>query len=247
MLRRALLGLALVFTLAGCGGGGGGGNEGTAELWVTRDRGSEVVLTATVPAGLTVIQALEREAEIETRYGGRFVHAIDGIEGRLGAQRDWFYFVNGIQPDRGGAEVRLRAGDVAWWDLRSWRGERLDEPLVVVGALPEPFLHGWDGRRRPVELRAPPELEAEAEMLRETLGGDGGSGRPNVFVLAVRPAAGGATLDAKRGAANDGPVEFTLAGSLEAVRAATAALARDPRIVRFRYEARFDEQGKVVR
>src|SRR5205823_3931650 len=50
-LPAALAGVAL---LAGCGGAGGGGK---ATVWVTRDEGRHVVLTGTVPAGLTAMQA----------------------------------------------------------------------------------------------------------------------------------------------------------------------------------------------
>jgi hypothetical protein len=243
MLRRLLVTLALAAAVAGCGGGGGGDGEGTAELWVTRDRGAEVVLTATVPSGLTVLQALDREADVETRFGGRFVQAINGIEGSLAQQRDWFYFLNGIEPDLGAAEVRLRPGDVAWWDFRSWQGS-MEQP-VVVGAFPEPLVNGFDGRRR-LELRSPPELQEAADALAASIGATSGEGEPNVFVLEVDPAADGATLTAARGPANDSPVTLTLGGSAAAVRAAALALAADPTIVRFRYDVRFDEQGDVV-
>ena len=40
--------------------------------------------------------------------------------------------------------MRLRAGDVEWWDFRSWKGGAMIVP-VVVGAFPEPFLHGFNG------------------------------------------------------------------------------------------------------
>jgi hypothetical protein len=244
MGRRLLLLVTLVLLLAGCGGGGS--VEGEAELWVTRDRGSEVLLTATVPAGLTVLEALEREADIQTRYGGRFVQAIEGVQGSIGAQRDWFYFVNGIEPDVGAAEVTLRPGDVAWWDFRSWEGAA-EESLAVVGAFPEPFLHGWAGTRRPAEVRAPAALTEEARALEAVLGaGDVADGEPNVLALEIDGSAEGATLTARRGSANDSPVMFTLTGSPDAVRAAAGALARDPAIVRFRYEARFDAEGRVV-
>jgi hypothetical protein len=241
--------LALVLVLASCGGEGGasssaGGPGETASLWVTRDRGAEVLVDERVPAGLDAIDALARHAELETRYGGRFVQAVEGLEGSLERRRDWFYFLNGIEADRGGAEIELRPGDVLWWDFRSWDAE-MAQP-IVVGAFPEPFLHGWNGKRRPAEVRAPPELEAEADALLEVLGGSAGDGDPNVFELVVEPGAPGATLTATRGAANDSPVTFRLAGSLAAVRAAASALARDPTIVRMRYEARFDEAGKVV-
>ena len=129
--------ILLALTLAGCGGTTQG--QGTATLWVTRDRGSDVLLVSKVPAGLTAMQALDRVADIETTYSGRYVQSINGIDGSLSSQRDWFYFVNGIEADRSAAEVRLHAGDIEWWDYRSW-ARRMRQP-VVVGAFPEPFLH----------------------------------------------------------------------------------------------------------
>jgi hypothetical protein len=67
-----------------------------------------------------------------------------------------------------------------------------------------------------------------------------------VFELEVRAGESGAVLTATRGPANDAAVTFTLAGSVEAVRAAALALAGDPSIVRRRYAARFDERGRAV-
>jgi hypothetical protein len=148
-MRRLLALLYLVAALAGCGGSDDGGE---ATLWVTRDRGAEVLATASVPAGVTAMRALRSEADVETSYGGRFVRSIEGVAGDAGAKRDWFFFVNGVEADRGAAEYRLRPGDVLWWDYRSWAGEDMREP-VVVGAFPEPFLHGYDGRVRPVAVR----------------------------------------------------------------------------------------------
>ena len=81
-MRRAAALLALALFLAACGGGSEAG-KGTAHLWVTRDRGAIVILTADVPAGLTPLQALEREAEVKTRYGGHFVQAVNGIAGSV--------------------------------------------------------------------------------------------------------------------------------------------------------------------
>jgi hypothetical protein len=67
-----------------------------------------------------------------------------------------------------------------------------------------------------------------------------------VFVLEVDESDEGATLTASRGASSGSPVTFTLAGSPNGVRAAARALAKDPAIVRYRFEARFDEEGRVV-
>jgi hypothetical protein len=135
-VRRIVPLVALAAVLAGCGSGGGG----RATLWVTTDLGRHVLLVKRVPAGLTAAQALEREAKVTTRYGGRFVESIDGISGSLSRRHDWFWFVNGIEGDRSAAAYR------------DWgrTGERVP---VVVGAFPEPFLHGYDGKvRRTVVL-----------------------------------------------------------------------------------------------
>jgi hypothetical protein len=136
--------------LAGCGALGAPGSSGRATVWVTRDRGERLLHVAKVPAGLSALQGLERVAKVSTRYGGRYVRSVDGVGER--GRRSWFYYVNGYLADRGAADYRLRAGDVEWWDFRSWRDPAQDP--VVVGSFPEPFLHGYDGRRRPAVVAA---------------------------------------------------------------------------------------------
>lgn len=131
--------LLLALALAGCGGAERG--HGTATLWVTRDRGAHVVFAGPVPAGLNGIQAVERKLKVTTRYGGRYLQSIDGVSGSLGAQRDWFFFVDGVEGDRSAAEVRLHAGDVLWWDYRRWTPATEHIP-VVAGAYPHPFVDG---------------------------------------------------------------------------------------------------------
>ena len=203
----------LAVALTGCGEQG---THGSATLWITRDRGAHVLLARSVPAGETAMQALTRAAKLQTRYGGRFVQAIDGIDGSLSAQRDWFYFVNGIAPSRGATEVKLRPGDVEWWDFRSW-GDGKDVP-VVVGAFPEPFLHS--GRAAVVVGSG-----AVAEQLAKVIHGRVVRTAPkDANVLRIVPGTGfTARLDGGR-------VVFTL-GVADAKRlAANAALAR------YRYE-----------
>jgi hypothetical protein len=156
--------VALIPTLAGCAGA----THGTATVWVTEDRGAHVVLVRHVPAGLTAMQGLERVAHVQTTYAGRFVQAIDGVSGSLARQRDWFYFVNGYEADRGAAEYRLHDGDVEWWDYRSWKHE-MSVP-VVVGAFPEPFLHGYGGKRRPAYVVYDQTTHAKARGLAKELG-----------------------------------------------------------------------------
>jgi hypothetical protein len=222
--------IALVL-LTGCGGERAG--SGSASLWVTRDRGASVLLIKTVPAGLTAMQALDRELDVDTRYGGRFVQAIEGVEGDVSKRRDWFWFLNGIEADRSAADYRLRPGDVEWWDFRSWQ-ERMREP-VVVGAFPEPFLHGYGGPPRPVAVRYEPGLAKGARAIGRLLNAvsvgpisDPAPKDANVFYTVRGTQRFSASLREEDGSAGS-PVEFVFAGD-------AVGLARDPKQFRFRYE-----------
>ena len=156
--------LCLALCLAGCASSRPASTEGAA-VWVTTDRGERVLLTTRVRSGLTAMQALASVAKVKTRYGGRYVQAINGIEGSLSRQRDWFYFVNGYESDRSAADYRLQPGDVEWWDFRSWKGAAASVP-VVIGSYPEPFVHGFAGKTRPVVVQyETPTLEAAARVL----------------------------------------------------------------------------------
>jgi hypothetical protein len=222
VIRRGLAALLLALcSLAGCGEEASG--EGTARLWITRDRGSDVVLTTTVPAGISAMEALRRKADVETAYGGRFVQAINGIEGDLEARRDWFWFVNGYEADLSAADYELHDGDVLWWDHRTWSG-RMRQP-VVVGAFPEPFLHGWAGKRRPAVVVAPE--SRVADRLAQLIRGDVGRSSEAANRLVLVPGSG---FRARLAGAPGDPVVFEL-GVKDARR-----LARDPSLARFRYE-----------
>jgi Domain of unknown function (DUF4430) len=222
-LRRLALPLAALL-LAGCGGQR---EHGSARLWITRDRGSAVLYTGRVPAGITAMQALDRVAKVKTRYGGRFVQSIDGVQGSLGARRDWFYFVNGIEADRSAAEYRLHPGDVEWWDYRSWR-HALSMP-VVIGAFPEPFLHGFDGHRRETVVIPSPGTRAAAQAIARVVDGRIASAPPR-NANAVLVAKGARAAIQKRPGSPTAPVLLSLSPR-DALR-----LARDPRLVRFRYQ-----------
>ena len=155
--RLACLLAVLAFTtaVAGCGLGAGDeqGGDG-ASLRVTRDFGRETLSSATVPKvreDQTAMRLLRSSNDVQTRFGGGFVQAIDGLAGGgEGGTLDWFFYVNGIEADRGAAEYELSPGDVVQWDHRDWR-ETMDV-RAIVGAFPEPFLHGLDGKRFPVRV-----------------------------------------------------------------------------------------------
>jgi hypothetical protein len=154
-LRACAVALAAAALVAGCGLGPGERTEGEATLTVTRDFGAEKLVEATTgdPAeSETVVRFLDREADIQTDYGGNFVSAIDGIAGSPpdGSQLDWFFYVNGYWSPVGAGEARVRAGDRIWWDYRDWSAAY--QVSAVVGSFPEPFLHGYDGQVYEVEV-----------------------------------------------------------------------------------------------
>ena len=231
--RLAALG-CLALCLAGCASSRPASTQGAA-LWVTTDRGERVLLTTRVRSGMTAMQALASVAKVKTRYGGRYVEAIDGIEGSLSQQRDWFYFVNGYESDRSAADYRLRPGDVEWWDYRSWKGGDASVP-VVIGSYPEPFAHGFAGKTRPVVVQyETPALESAARVLAGSIHAarvlpSSSAPADDVNVLRLRPGSRPRFYpDPKRPVQRPGdPVTLVLEGR-------PAELARNPARYRFKF------------
>jgi hypothetical protein len=157
--------LSAAFAAAGCGLGPGE-DVGTVDLSVTREFGSEPMLESSVEAteSDTVMRVLEAEAQIETRYGGGFVKAIEGFaEGRRdGRPYDWFFFVDGVESPIGAADYDLRGGERIWWDYRDWEGT--NRIPAVVGSWPAPFTDGYEGRVRPVAVECEGGGEACGEV-----------------------------------------------------------------------------------
>ncbi|HET7455692.1 MAG TPA: DUF4430 domain-containing protein [Solirubrobacterales bacterium] len=147
----ALLGAALA--TAGCGLGPGA-DVGSVGLTVTREFGAVPVLERSLEAkeSDTVMRALEANADVETRFGGGFVHSIDGAaEGERGGDPyDWFFFVDGVESPVGAAEVELQRDERVWWDYRDWSATA--HVPAVVGSWPAPFTDGIAGKSRPVVL-----------------------------------------------------------------------------------------------
>lgn len=133
--------LLAALAAAGCGLGAGA-DVGDVRLTVTREFGAAPVLDRSLAAreSDTVMRLLEGEAEVETRYGGGYVHAIDGTaeEQRDGDPYDWFFYVDGEESQVGAAEVELDGGERVWWDYRNWRAT--NHVPAVVGSWPAPFV-----------------------------------------------------------------------------------------------------------
>jgi hypothetical protein len=221
--RLAAAGLA-VAALAGCGSTH---TRGSATLWITRDRGHHVLLDRKVKAGQTAMQALAGAVKVKTSYGGRFVQSIDGVSGDRSAKRDWFYFVNGYEADRGAADYTLHGGDVEWWDYRSWN-HAIHVP-VVVGAFPEPFLHGYAGKKRKAAIvydssALTPLAKKLGKLIHGKTLAPSQLAAANVLYLTKADVPLSATASAA-----GGPVRFVIGPT------AARRLLADPKRVRFRY------------
>jgi uncharacterized protein DUF4430 len=159
-MRRTLAAVSVLAVLAaatsGCGLGPGEKTAGEGSLTVTRDFGAERIgrhVVGSVSSSETVMRLLQRDFQVETRYGGNFVQEIDGVAGgREGGRRvDWFYYVNGVESGTGAGERKVEPGDRIWWDHHDW-GATMRVP-AVVGSFPEPFVSGTGGGRKlPVRI-----------------------------------------------------------------------------------------------
>jgi uncharacterized protein DUF4430 len=150
----ALLAVAGCGAIAGCGLGPGESLEDVS-LTVTRDFGATPLLArqvGDVSEADTVMRVLERNADIETKEGARYVRAIDGAEEtrRDGRPYDWFFFVDGVESPVGAADYSLRGGERIWWDYRDWLAT--NHVPAVVGSWPAPFVAGYEGKEHPVTV-----------------------------------------------------------------------------------------------
>jgi len=199
-MRRVVAALALgLAALPGCGLGAGEqrGGDG-ATLRVTRDFGRTLLSASREPElreDATAMRLLRSRVRVTTRFGGRFVQAIDGVSGK-GASgfADWFFYVNGIEASVGAAEYELSPGDVVQWDYRNWRVTM--DVRAIVGAFPEPFVHGTEGKRRPVRVECTDGAGGPCRTVKERLRGAGvpatgsslgASGTRNVIRVVVAP------------------------------------------------------------
>ena len=175
-LAIATLLAALATAGSGCGLGPGEQQASEGSLTVTRDFGAEPLgrkQVGKVSESDTVMRQLQRDFEVETRYGGNFVQEIDGVAGgREGGRRvDWFFYVNGIESSVGAGERRVQPGDRIWWDHHDWSATM--RVPAVVGSFPEPFVSGSEGRKLPVRIVCLGDVGAACDEVETRLGDAG--------------------------------------------------------------------------
>jgi hypothetical protein len=143
---------AFFFIIAFCGCQPQPTGEIAVKVIVTQNFGYELVLdeSVMVGAGANALDALEKVATVETRYGGGFVEAINGISSQYSQARvrkDWFFYVNGMSAQVGGLSYKLCHGDVEHWDFHDWSLHAFAP--AIVGDFPQPFLGGYQGEISP--------------------------------------------------------------------------------------------------
>ena len=126
--------------------------QAAATITATAGYGAVPLLDVRVAPDQSVMRALRGATQVDTAYGGGFVAGMLGRESDRGAQRDWFYWVDGVSAPTDAEEVELEDGDAVWWDYRAW-GALIDVP-AVVGQWPAPFAAGGERHR----VRADPPL-----------------------------------------------------------------------------------------
>jgi len=193
-----VLALACVSALGGCGLGAGS-TPGAVRMTVTRGFGAEVLHAAPHPkisGQETVMSLLLRNYGVHSRYGGAFVEGIGGVDGgeAHGHPYDWFFYVNGVEAQKGAAATDVHAGDRIWWDLHDWSATE-DVP-AVVGSYPEPFLDGIAGKRLPVRVECSREAGSACRTVATRLqragvpaaiGAIGAGGGPELLRVLVGP------------------------------------------------------------
>ena len=120
-----------VAALAGCGSSTGEDSDGIS-IMVTRDYGATDLAPLTrepVPPAGGLARILARHPNPR---GGQSL------------------FVNGIGTDEPLSELEVHGGDRVWLDQHKPGAAR--DVRAVVGAFPEPFVHGIDGKRLPVRV-----------------------------------------------------------------------------------------------
>jgi len=145
----------------------------TVKIVVTTDFGKEVMLEQTIEVepDTSALEALKGVATVETKYGGNFVDAINGISsqymGANGSKKDWLWYMNGVSSNIGANDYVLKDNDIEHWDFRDWSYQQFIP--AIIGEFPQPFLNGYQGKIKPTTIVYEEWFQDCAQLLVETL------------------------------------------------------------------------------
>jgi len=148
-MKRALL-LLVVVVVAGCGKADVP-TGGPVSVTVSQDFGAARLaptLRESAKSHETMTALLER-TDFDVRASAGGVEEILGVSSgeQDGKPVEWYSYVNGLAVEQGAAQRKLYPGDRIWWDHHTKARVR-----AVVGAFPEPFQSGIDGKKLPIRL-----------------------------------------------------------------------------------------------
>ncbi|MGE5474339.1 MAG: DUF4430 domain-containing protein [Ignavibacteriales bacterium] len=165
--------LIILFLLSGCSlqKGPSLGNSLNIQLTVSKDFSENIIFDKKIQAesGDTIMDILEKNLDVETASDG-FVNAINGLKSEMNGMtsKDWFFYVNGIASNCSAKAYHLRQGDKILWDYHEWDGNSFIP--AIIGAYPEPFINGFEGKTAGVRIYYADEFKDEALKLKESLG-----------------------------------------------------------------------------
>lgn len=124
------------------------GKKAQVHLVVTCDYGETMIFKqwVSVQERQDALNLTTAYLDVKTSYGGSFVNSINGLEsgytGKLGKREksDWFLYFNGVLAGTGAGDIKVKNGDVVWWDYHDW-GAAAFTP-AMIGAFPHPFSNG---------------------------------------------------------------------------------------------------------
>ncbi|MFC1871084.1 DUF4430 domain-containing protein [Chloroflexota bacterium] len=154
-------------------------DSATAEaiVAVTRDFGNELLLqqTVVIEPDTTAMAALQMVATVETKYGGGFISAINGLsseyEGANKSKNDWLFHINGIACGTGAGAYILQDRDIEQWDYRGW--SYIQYIPAIIGNYPQPFLSGYQGKLKPTAVVYEEQFKNVAQSLADGLKNQG--------------------------------------------------------------------------
>ncbi len=145
----------------------------TVDLWVTKNFQEEILNKKIPIQDESVMKILQDNCTLQRSFAGAFVNQINGVPADLGLEKNsnWFYYINGLMADEGALGYFPKGNDVVWWDFHRWN----DTVYVsaVVGAYPQPFKGGYNGKIFKTVLVSTDDLFESAEGLKASLQSQG--------------------------------------------------------------------------
>ncbi|KON27753.1 hypothetical protein AC481_03980 [miscellaneous Crenarchaeota group archaeon SMTZ-80] len=141
----------------------------SATIIITKNFGREVIQenALTIPVGSSVLDALEKVAEVEKSYGGGFVTSINNMKSDYPDEKsDWFYYVNGFFANKGASNYIITEGDSIRWDYHNWESQ---SQSAILADYPKHFIKGYAGKISPTVIIYDDEFFNEANKLKKQL------------------------------------------------------------------------------